>query len=244
MRLKITLGEEKEYKMPWSYNYFLASSIYFLLSKYSKRFSQTVHSYGWRYKNKNLKLFSFSPLFPKKIFFEKEYIIMIGPFVFIISSPDSVFIEILENVIKKEKFLRILNYFLPVLKTNIYEIEKLSNTFRVRTLSPLVVSEIRNEEGKKVTSYLSPDSENFYKKLKNIIKEKFECFTGEVLLSKDLEIFCESYKSKLCRIKNINIKGYMADLYLKGDVQVLRFVLESGIGEKTSMGFGMVEKCN
>ncbi|MEN3046475.1 MAG: CRISPR-associated endoribonuclease Cas6 [Candidatus Hydrothermales bacterium] len=244
MRLKVILGEEKEYKIPWFYNYFVASSIYFLLSKYNERFSYTIHSYGWRYKNKNLKLFSFSPLFPKKFISDKNHIIMIGPLTLIISSPDSVFIEILENIIKREKFLRILNYLLPVLKTSVYEVEKLGNIFKVRTLSPLVVSENKREGDKKITLYLSPDQENFYKKLKNIVKNKFECFTGEVLSNDDFEIVCESYRSKLLKIKNINVRGYMANLYLKGDVQVLRFVFDSGIGEKTSMGFGMVEKCN
>ncbi|MEO0268497.1 MAG: CRISPR-associated endoribonuclease Cas6 [candidate division WOR-3 bacterium] len=242
MRLKLLVGEDKEYKIPWSYNYFLASSIYYLLSKYSLKFSYNIHSKGWSYKNKNFKLFSFSPLFPQKISFEKDYILMIGPLTFILSSPDSVFIEILESVLKKEGFLKLLCYNLPVLKTKIFEISEINNELKAKTLSPLVVSQSKKEGNKSFSIYLSPETEHFYHKLKEIIKDKFECFTGERLSDYDIEIMCESYKSKLYSIKNIKVKGYMATLNLRGNIQVLRFIMDSGLGEKTSMGFGMVEK--
>lgn len=169
---------------------------------------------------------------------------MLGPLSFLISSPDSVFVEILESVVKKEGVLRLLQYNLPVLKTKIFEIGGIKNELKIITLSPLVVSKSKRE-GKKIFSiYLSPESEDFYHKLKEIIKDKFKCFTGEKLSDWDIEIMCESYKSKVYSIKNIKVKGFLATLSLKGNVQILRFIIDSGLGEKTSMGFGMVEKTN
>gem|GEM_PF-5028468 len=242
LRLKVVVGEEKEYSIPWSYNYFVASAIYYLLEKYNPKYSFLIHSKGWRYKNKNFKLFTFSPLFPRKIFFKKDYLIMVGPLTFILSSPDSVFIEILENAFKRERMLRFLKYRLPVLKTKMFEVKDIERELMLRTLSPLVVS-TKEKRGDRIYSiYLSPDSELFEKRLKEIISEKFECFTGEKLYHTDIDIKCHSFSSKLFSIKNIKVKGYQGVFSIKTDVQVMRFLIDSGLGEKTSMGFGMVEK--
>jgi len=242
LRLKVVFGNGGEYIIPWSYNYFLASLIYHLLEKYNPKYSFLIHSRGWGYRNKRFKLFTFSPLFPKKIFLKKEHLIMIGPLTFILSSPDSVFIEIMENAFRREKVLRFLKYRLPVLKTKVFEVEDIERELMVKTLSPLVVSK-RKKRGDKIYSiYLSPDSELFEKRLKEIILEKFECFTGEKPLETDIDIKCLSSSSKLFSIKNIKVKGYKGVFLIKSDVEIMRFLIDSGLGEKTSMGFGMVEK--
>ncbi len=167
---------------------------------------------------------------------------MVGPLTFIISSPDSVFIDILEEAFKRERILRFLKYRLPLLKTKVFEIKDIQRELVVETLSPLVISKKEVREDKIYSVYLSPDSKAFEKRLKEIISEKFECFTGERIFEKDIDINCFSFSSKLLSIKNIKIKGYKGIFSIKSDIQVTRFLIDSGLGEKTSMGFGMVEK--
>ncbi len=243
MRLRITVGEKDEkYKFPWSYNYFIASSIYYLLRKYYPKYSLVIHTKGWSIKNKNLKLFTFSPFFPKKIYFEKEYILMVGPLTFLISSPDTLFIELLENAILKEKCMKFFRYTMPVLNVKVFEIKDLKKKNLLKTLSPVVIS-IKEKKGDRFYSvYISPESPFFKKRLKEIICLKFEAFTGEKISVDDIEIKTRNFSSKLLRIKSVNLKAYNAEIEVESDIQIIRFLIDSGLGEKTSMGFGMVEK--
>ena len=36
-------------------------------------------------------------------------------------------------------------------------------------------------------------------------------------------------------------RGYMMDLILEGDVDLLKFAYDCGLGEKNSMGFGLID---
>lgn len=189
-----------------------------------------------------MKLFSFSPLFPKRFIGKRDYVLMEAPCVFLISSPDIPFIELLDELFRKEKYVIIEKNQMPVLETEIFEIECIGNKVRVRTLSPITVSEKLKDKSRVRSVYLSPESEKFTERLRKLLFLKYAAFTGEEFSEDALNMKILNFSSRLIKVKNVFVKGYTAEIEIESSPRLLRFAIDSGLGEKTSMGFGMVEK--
>jgi CRISPR-associated endoribonuclease Cas6 len=94
LRFKITLTPEKgAIKLPYSYNYHLASTIYSFLGKSSPSFSEFLHQEGYRHEDKTFKLFTFSPLLATRRKALEHEIVLMGRLEWLISSPKDVFLS-------------------------------------------------------------------------------------------------------------------------------------------------------
>ena len=117
--------------------------------------------------------------------------------------------------------------------------------YQFRTLSPVCVSKKR-ENGS--IEYVSPESPDYAKLLKNNLKEKHIAFYSKPFAGDETFNFelLSPPKSRLITIKAntkkmTNVKGFHYDFKLQADNILMQLMYEVGLGEKNATGFGMVE---
>ena len=114
-----------------------------------------------------------------------------------------------------------------------------------QALSSVSVS-IKRENGS--VEYVSPEKEGYGRMLINNLKEKYLAFYGKSFDGDDSYEFelLSPAKSRLITIKAntpemTKVKGFHYRFRLKADDELMRIMYEAGLGEKNSIGFGMVE---
>lgn len=120
-----------------------------------------------------------------------------------------------------------------------------SATMEFHTLSPVVIC-LREAEGN--IKYLSPDHPNYGQLLINNLAEKYQLFyetpfTGNKTFYFEL---LTPARSRLVTIKantqqQTKVRGFHYSLLLKADPALIKVAYEAGLGEKGSLGFGMIE---
>lgn len=124
-------------------------------------------------------------------------------------------------------------------------------------LSPLTVSTMKEYHGRLQTHYLFPDDPRLSELLRsNIINKYVSLYDHE---PEDTSFNCrldeEYIRRKKATGKRITtlitikeghseetrVRGFMCPLTLEGNPELIALAYESGLGEKNSMGFGMME---
>lgn len=243
MRLKLTVGkEDKWYRFPWGYPYYVSSSIYSLLHKIDPEFSFFWHSVGFQKKGKKFKLFTFSPFLPQKFIGKDDACYLLAPISFFISSPIEEFMGKIIKSLKTHKSINILGYNLPLLSIKEVPVSVNKKILKLKTLSPLTVSKKVRIKDKMRAFYLTPENENFIPRIKENLIEKFSMFYNIPVKEIEVHIEIESHKTKLIEIKNIKVRGIVMEFKVSAPKELIQFGYEAGFGEKTSMGFGFVEE--
>lgn len=244
MRFKISLRPEKErFKLPYNYNYPLASAIYSFLSRGDASFSDFLHDEGFYYDRKAFKLFTFSPLFSSQRKALKDGLLMEGKIDWFISSPREEFVTNLANQILEQGFLFVSGQRLIVEQVEVLHHPTFGSRMSFRTSSPIVIStgEMDNN-GKFHKRYLSPEEPDSNKILEENLRRKYHaCYDREPSregLSLELQ---RSPQSKLIDYKGIKVRGWFAHFIAQGNPELIRMGYEAGFGESNSAGFGMVE---
>lgn len=237
MRIKFTLRGPENFFIPFNYTHSLASIVYNLFE--DRDFANSLHD------SKITKYFTFSNLeFNNYSLKGNGFRVDDGYMSFWVSSPSfDLLKQLFLGAFHKEKVF--FNNTCCVID-NIEWIENPSfkNKIVVRTLSPVLIR-IRNEEGRIVD--INPTESLFFDKIASRILIKY-CNFNEIDES-DLFIQCRQahgrIKSKRISIKNganrtFN-RAFMMNMVLKGDNDLVDFAYDNGIGDKNSMGFGMIE---
>ena len=255
MRLKIFLDSEKNhFVLPINYHYQLSSAIYKIFQNGSREVATWLHDFGYKdEKGRTLKLFNFSHLQFSRFKIEGNLINCSGITTFIFSSPlETKLVKIFIDGIFKEPLVT-LHFQSGILNFRITTIEILEDliTNSIQTyslISPATVSVQSNSNGKKRIKYLNPNDEEFVMRLSNNLKKKFKILNN-IEYNEDIGITINSgsIKSKLITIKEgtpqeIKVKGYQFDFQMKAKPEIHRIAYYCGIGEKNSLGFGMIEK--
>ena len=115
-----------------------------------------------------------------------------------------------------------------------------TSSIKVKTLSPITVYETADDG---YTTYFSPDDEKFYNAIINNAKRKWLSF------SKDSTNFDFSITpsenawsvKRVTQFKDTFITAWHGEFYLNGNVEILNFIYNTGLGSKNSQGFGMFE---
>lgn len=236
--------EEKWYRLPWGYPYHVSSLIYNLLHKIDPEFSFMLHTFGFQKGKRKFKVFTFSPLLPKKFIGKENFCYLLAPFTLYFSTPIEEIIEKIVKALREEGKVNLLGYVLPILKIKEIPVQIDKEIIKLRTLSPLTVSKKIKIKDKITSLYLTPENEDFIPRIKENLIEKFSIFYDIEKNEVDLEIEPISYDIKLIEIKNIKVKGVMMEFKVKSSLkEIIKFGYEAGFGEKTSMGFGFVEEC-
>lgn len=262
MRLVLHLNCNIDSSLPLNYNYQLSSAIYDLLRFGSSEFSRFLHDLGYKIDGKKYKLFTFALRFAKTEI-QNNHLILKSPKVSLhISSPmvDSFIknfvIGTFENkVIELTDKDKIITF--RIITAEIIPDPTFTQKMKFTLLSPMVLSTLKERDGKMQQYYLRPDNiEDINRVLtKNLLNKK-----GLLNRNQTIDEYCtiEWDKDYLQRNKRvtkkitinengrfpIDIIGIQAPFTIEGDPELIKAGYECGFGEKNSMGFGLVNLIN
>lgn len=259
MRLVLHLDVSLNSAIPLNYNYQLSSAIYNLLQLGSPEFSQFLHNTGYSIDGKKFKLFSFALRFEKAQVKENYLISNSNKSTLYISSPlidpfiKNFVVGTFENkVIQITDKQRIIDF--RILTAEVIPEPVFTNKMKFILLSPMVLSTVRQFDGKIKTYYLRPEDIDEINRVltKNLLNKK-----GLLSRNQVMDEYCKIQWDQDYLIKNkritkkitinehgkfpIDVIGIQAPFLIEGDPELIKTGYECGFGEKNSMGFGMGE---
>ena len=136
---------------------------------------------------------------------------------------------------------------LLVEKVELLPSPEFTDKVNVETLSPVIARTKKEVDGELKTWDLAPSEEQFYRSLENNLINKYKEFNKIEETDKKITISSEMAHVKRKRIsidKNDQKtfhRAYLMDLTLEGDIDLIRFAYDTGLGEKNALGFGMIK---
>jgi CRISPR-associated endoribonuclease Cas6 len=252
--------------IPINYQYPISSIIYNIISSASKNYADWLHNKGYiDEKGKPHKLFVFSNLIIKdKVIVNGNSlkILKFSPAELYISSP--MFEDFVQNFIfglfQNQSFnIYDKNYSgeLMVEQVETLHLPEFKTKMKFRMLSPVIASTMKEYKGKLQQYYYRPNDEDLSESIRKGLIKKYELINHRTLENPELkfsldEKYIESkggYEkiSKLTSInknnesQHIKVKSFIAPFTFEGNPELIRTAYECGIGEKNSIGFGMIE---
>lgn len=241
MRLKIILKSKKNrLKIPFNYNHIVSAIIYNKI--YDLEFAQKLHS------SNSYKFYTFSSLHIHKFRQLKDgFLSQNGTIDFLISSPDDYLIKTLVEGFLEDQTVKFINEELLVQKIELLPVPDFEEKVKVKTLSPVIVRTIKEVDGELKTWDLAPSEEEFYRKLENNLIKKYKEFNNLEETDKKIKISSEMTYVKRKRIaidkkdEQTFHRAFLMDLVLEGDLDLIKFAYDAGLGEKSGLGFGMID---
>jgi CRISPR-associated endoribonuclease Cas6 len=255
MRLKISLESVRnEYKLPINYQYPLSAVVYKIFAAGSEQIAEWLHEKGFTDgTGKNLKLFNYSNLLFDWYKINTDSISYKGNCSFLFSTPiETELAEIFVNGLFKLSSFKIGNSKyqneFSIKSVEMQRMPEFSNEHIFRTLSPVTVSTIIEVNDEKKIYYYRPEDKGFTEAIKSNLIKKYEMvylkpYTGNL----DISIVDGTKpRNKLITIKEgtpeeTKIKAFLISLLIKAEPEIMKTAYLCGIGEKGSMGFGMME---
>ena len=239
MRLEIILKGKKNFKVPFNYNHILSAIIYNKISDLN--FANELHS------SKSFKFFTFSQIYiPKRRIVKDGIIAKDGVISFYISSPNDFLIKSLVDGFLEDLEISFQNQKLTIQKIESLKTPEFSSKSEFKTLAPIIVRTKKEIDGELKIWDLAP-SDKFFKSLENNLIKKYIKFNNLTKTDKKINIYSDMNFVKRKRISinkgnaTTHHRAYMMDLILEGDLDLIEFAYDVGIGEKNSMGFGMIK---
>lgn len=255
MRFTLHLSIDKKVygnALPLSYQYELAGYIYHTLAKGNEEYANWLHENGFSLEGKQFRLFSFSNLLVDNIGIDtkKGRLLLQSDEAFLQISflPERSTEEFIKGVFSEQVFA--IGDVHSRVQFTVRQVQALpmadfNGELRGRTLSPMCLS-TKTDEGK--LHYYAPNEALAGQTIVTNLIRKYEAFYQQKYTgSTEFEWKCLSEpKSKLLTMKvgtlqQTKVKAYHCTFLLKADNELLRIGYECGLGEKNSMGFGMVE---
>ncbi len=239
MRLEIILKGKNNFKVPFNYNHILSAIIYNKIADLN--FANELHS------SKSFKFFTFSQIYiPKRRIVKDGIIAKDGVISFYISSPNDFLIKSLVDGFLEDLEISFQNQKLKIQKIEALKTPEFSSKSEFKTLAPIIVRTKKEIDGELKIWDLAP-SDKFFKSLENNLIKKYIKFNNLTKTDKKINIYSDMNFVKRKRISinkgnaTTHHRAYMMDLILEGDLDLIEFAYDVGIGEKNSMGFGMIK---
>lgn len=236
MRLKINLKTKNNFKVPFNYNHILSSIIYKKI--HDLDLAHELHT------SNSFKFFNFSQLnIQNRKLVEDGIISKNGRISFYLSSPNDLLIKNIVNGFVDNLEVKFKNETLLVEKIEALKAPDFKEKSEFKTLSPINIRDL-NENNKRID--LAP-SDKFFRGIENNLIKKYCVFNDIESTDKKIKVYSEMANVKRKRItipKGPNTtyhRAYMMDLVLEGDTDLIEFAYDVGLGEKNSMGFGMIK---
>jgi CRISPR-associated endoribonuclease Cas6 len=238
MRLKISLASENgEYRIPYNYNYQLSSLIYRKIADLDLASELHISS--------DFKFFTFSQIYvPKRRITKNGIISRDGKLHFYISSPNDYLIQSMVEAYLEDFEVTFRGDKLQVQKVELLRKPEFDGSAELKTMSP-VMARIKRDD--KIWD-MNPGDRQFYTGLQKNLLNKYRAFHGSYKGDEYVQITPDmgSVKRKRITIKKDGLetyhRAYQMRFRAEGDSRLLEFMYDSGLGEKNSMGFGMVEE--
>lgn len=255
MRFKLVLHIDKKYgnRLPFNYQYEQMAVIYKILSLSSESYANWLHDNGFELDGKQFKLFTYSSLIIPSRWLDKEHgCLHINSDTvewYISFLPEKSTRQFIQGIFMEQTFQ--LGNRQNVVQFKVQSVEMLpaldcEEEAEFRTLSPMCISR-REENGK--TVYLSPVDPYAKGAILMSLLNRYVAYYGKPyqgILNYDFTV-TNVLKSKLITIKadtpqQTRVKGFLCEFRMKAPKELMNIMYESGIAEKGSSGFGMVEK--
>ena len=168
-----------------------------------------------------------------------------GRISFYLSSPDDLLVKNLVSGFVDDLEINFKNDKLIVEKIEALKTPDFREISEFKTLSPINIRDSKEIDGKVKRIDLAP-SDKFFKGIENNLIKKYCIFNNIENTDKKISAYSEMAHVKRKRItipKGPNTtyhRAYMMDLILEGDTDLIKFAYDVGVGEKNSMGFGML----
>ncbi|WP_185156043.1 CRISPR-associated endoribonuclease Cas6 [Fulvivirga kasyanovii] len=261
MRLQIifSLKSNKNF-LPANYQHHISSWIYKCISAGDKEFAGFLHQKGYGERNKHFKFFTFGPLDIRPYHFHKtrgvfelygnQLSLQVS---FFVPEAAELFIKGI-NVVNEAYFGDKINGIqLGVDELRIVPEPLMLNTMTYKLVSPCCISRPA-QEGEKHSQYLSPQDREFVPRLIDNLKIKYGVAQNVLIHIEEehpdfepkVRVLTSQPKSKLITIKTltkheISVRGWLFECQITAPLDVQSFIWNVGLGEKGSMGFGMVD---
>ena len=265
MRVKLILRPSRKFtKIPINYQYQLSAVIYRILSHASPEYSLWLHEQGYSTpQGKPVKLFVFSKLYIPGVKSENGALIARNypPCNLHIESP------MLEDFVQNfviglfsSQEISIRSHY-GTATFSVQQVETLpepefKEKMKFKCLSPVVVSVSEEVEGKISEHYYRPLEPELTAAIRKNLISKYETVyrrlpeNDDLIFKPDMDYIRrrggQEKISKLIRIKEgtpeeTRVKAFECPFYLQGSTELMRIAYQCGIGQRNSMGFGMVE---
>lgn len=235
MRIKIKL-ERENLTLPISYKNIIQSVIYNMLPK--ETLGEFYHNQGYRDQEKIFKLFVFSDLIGKyKI--DHQRIIFDRYITLYVSALDEKFMKSIYQFLIKNEHLFICKQAVFIKEVQIQQLSSFIGEKEViiETLSPVTAYTYKNQ----FFTYYKPSDELFYKLICDNLNHKINAYQYPIK-QMALEIIEVIYEKKiLAKFKNTFYEGYKTKLKIKTNYETLNLIYNTGLSNKGSCGFGMIE---
>ncbi|MDR2944356.1 MAG: CRISPR-associated endoribonuclease Cas6 [Methanosarcinales archaeon] len=234
MRAELKLKIDKNTVIPFNYQYHLSSMIYNSLNTSNPEYAAALHSYH------KFKFFTFSWLDISDRIITPEGIRSRDGIIYLkITSPDDQFLSTFLDGFFQEPLLKIGHF--EAVPSDVHIIEAPQSFSTLKTISPVCLRTREETDGKNKVKDLLPNSSKFYTNLKQNLTKKYELYYN-IKCDMDFEIEILSAELKRVQIKDTFVRCSNLIFDIRGDDELIRFGYESGLGEKNSMGFGMIEE--
>jgi len=231
---KVTLEFDK-LTVPVHINHILQATILSWIS--DENYAKFIHDVGYSYGKRRYKLFSFSSLYGTNTFDrETKKVTFYNSAAFFLSAVDDLFFEYLLNKIIHNSYVKINNQETFVSKISFIPPVTTSNVV-VKTMSPVVVYSTNDSNQ---VHFFSPSEPEFEEYIVSNAKRKIVSYFGKDNSNFSIRHIGSNPKKAVVQYKKGFFIGWKTMFEIGGEIEIINFLLSSGLGSKNSAGFGCV----
>ena len=238
MRIKLALKCNSGIFIPFNYNAKINAMILDKIKLADVEYAEQIHN------GRSFKFFTFSNLIiPNRQIDAARggLIVKSNEINLIISSPDKKFAHAFLAGIVQDPLVNIGGVKLVFESMNIIDDPDFSSgILTFKTLTPIITSTKKEVEGVLKKWDLTPKDIHFYSNIRNNIIKKYIAFNGILQDDRFNLSTIKLLNTKRISVKNTFHVGNMGIFKMSGTPQLLEFAYNCGLGERNSMGFGMV----
>ena len=247
MRIKIVADVGNGLTLPINYNYTLAGVIYRFLAESNAEYASFLHNEGYAAAEKRFKLFTFSQLMAERRRITGDRIHFGSTLTWQVSSPVERFLSHFADTLLTEGRLTLGRQRLLIKDVTIPRIPRFQSEMSFRCLSPIVMTTVREHDGKPSMHYCLPDDPKLSELIRQNLLRKHEAIRGHAPHDDTLTFrFDTDYinrrngrVTRLVDYKGIKVRGVLCPFRVSGSVALIETGYECGFGDKNSAGFGM-----
>lgn len=250
MRIKIVLSKLDRYQyysIPIDVNYFVSVNLYKMFIEGNVEFANWLHSSGFEHDGKSFKMFTFSRLNAPRAKLKGKYVVgKSNPYLYFSTIDLKGYMDsFIKGSLLTDHFF-IANTDFKIKNISLLEEPALKHSQLYKMISPTVVA--RGNPGA-TSTYLVPDENNKKEIIErlslNLKRKYFVLHKTEYNDILQIEFVqgnqSKDYYTKLISIKNTYVKGFLTMIKITANPDMQKIAYQVGIGEKNSMGFGMLE---
>lgn len=223
--------------LPIAYHHIQQGMIYRSLVS-DEEFASCLHDHGYSTQQRKYKLFTYSP-FSGIYTIQNKRIVFQDKLSMEIRSIDPYMIHQLEQRLSLGSPLLIAQNSVVIAQNSVTDMQIKQADINVQTIAPVVVYHTF-ENGH--THFFSPDEPEFIRGIIQNARRKWYCMHGQdVPFDLHVQLLPGTRQRKVpTTFKGTFITGWHCTLHLSGQPEVLDMLYQTGLGAKSSQGFGML----